>query len=938
VFAVGALSAPSAGAAPLLVVENVGQFTTPTGEAAPEARFQVRGATGGEIWLTDDGLRLTVPEAGRTAALRVRFAGAARATLEPFGPLPTRLNYFRGNDPSRWRTDVPVWSGVRYRGLYPDLDLVIDGAAGRFSWRWEATGPRALRSLARARPLVEGAATAIGRRTLGLPSLAGGAAAPRTTKAAGGGPADLLYSTFVGGGGSDQGSAVTRGADGLVYLTGSAGTGFPTTMGAFDAAPVGSSDAFVTVLDPDAAPAAQLVYSTVLGGDATDVGFALALGGNGRIYVTGSTNFSATANFPTVNAQNVIHRESSDAFVAILDRTLSGSAQLVYGTLLGGSGSDSGQALAVGSTGQVFVAGDTGDFPAGTLFPTAGTPFDAIHNGGTDAFVAILDPTAGAAGLVYSSFLGTAQGDFGRGIVLGSGGRVYVAGSTDGNTFPTAGAAYDSVANGSRDAFLSILTPIGGGATDLVYSTFLGGAGTDTANAIALDGAGRVYLTGLTADAATDWPTTAGAYDTVANGGQDAYLAILDPAVTPAASQLIYSTFLGGAGSDQGHALAVGGNGRVYLAGETNGSADFPTPNGFDTIDNLLADAFVAILNPAGQGTADLTYGTYVGGADTDSARGIAVGGDNRIYVTGTTQSAAFPSTANAFDQTHNGSQDVYLAILDGGQPVADLSVAVLDTADPVTVGGDLTYTISVTNIGPDAATGVTVTDTLPAAVTFVSAAPSASCSGTTTVTCALGSLASGASAVVTIVVRPTPGAVPSLSNTAAVSATERDPNLANNAAAPAVTTVRPLLCKGVAATIVGTAARDTLTGTSGRDVIAGLGGDDVVNAGGGNDQVCAGVGNDTVRGVAGNDRVYGEAGNDTLTGGAGRDRLEGGSGNDRLKGDGGVDTLLGGAGRDRVEGGSGNDKLSGGSGRDTCKGNAGRDSASGCESRAGVP
>ncbi|MGH8582282.1 MAG: calcium-binding protein [Gammaproteobacteria bacterium] len=135
-----------------------------------------------------------------------------------------------------------------------------------------------------------------------------------------------------------------------------------------------------------------------------------------------------------------------------------------------------------------------------------------------------------------------------------------------------------------------------------------------------------------------------------------------------------------------------------------------------------------------------------------------------------------------------------------------------------------------------------------------------------------------------------------------------------------ASTLVNPRLCKGIAATLVGTAGADTLTGTAGRDIIAGLGGNDVIRGLGDNDLVCAGPGNDTVRGGSGNDRLLGEGGRDKLQGASGRDRLEGGSG------------------RDRLEGGSGNDRLSGGSGTDRCIGGSGTDTAAGCENVSGVP
>ena len=241
---------------------------------------------------------------------------------------------------------------------------------------------------------------------------------------------------------------------------------------------------------------------------------------------------------------------------------------------------------------------------------------------------------------------------------------------------------------------------------------------------------------------------------------------------------------------------------------------------------------------------------------------------------------------------------------------LADLVLTKTDSLDPIIAGNNLTYTIKVTNNGPGVATGVIVTDTLPTGVTLVKATTSqGSCNGKTTVTCNIDTLNSGANATVTLLVTPTE--VGTLNNTASVSATNNDPNSANNIDTES-TTVTPPLCKGLIATIVGTTDSETLDGTSGPDIIVGFGGNDVINGLGGNDIICAGRGNDTVRGGEGNDLLLGEEGRDNLAGGLGRDRLEGGEGNDKLNG--------------------------GGALSDTCIGGPGTDTATACESISSIP
>lgn len=252
----------------------------------------------------------------------------------------------------------------------------------------------------------------------------------------------------------------------------------------------------------------------------------------------------------------------------------------------------------------------------------------------------------------------------------------------------------------------------------------------------------------------------------------------------------------------------------------------------------------------------------------------------------------------------------------------ADLKVTKTANTTSVPVGGTITYTIVVENLGPETATGVTMSDALPNQVDYAAATSTAgTCKkqGQKAV-CDIGSLEAGASAKVskaTITLTVKASKAGTASNTAAVKGDQADPTSANNTATAVVTIVaapKAATCRGYAATVVGTAAGETLMGTPGRDVIAALGGSDSVFALGGNDLVCAGGGNDLVKAGGGTDRVFGVGGRDRLLGGAGPDLLKGGAGGDRLKGNAGAD------------------RLRGGRGVDTCRGGAGVDSVRGCE------
>jgi uncharacterized repeat protein (TIGR01451 family) len=248
----------------------------------------------------------------------------------------------------------------------------------------------------------------------------------------------------------------------------------------------------------------------------------------------------------------------------------------------------------------------------------------------------------------------------------------------------------------------------------------------------------------------------------------------------------------------------------------------------------------------------------------------------------------------------------------------ADLRIAKSDNPDPVSVGTILTYTIQVQNLGPEAATGVTVTDQLPKGVDFVSATTTAGqCAWKgKKVSCALGTLGAptidySGPPVVTLSVIPR--LIGTISNTATVKGAQKDPVAANDKATATTLVVGPTAtCRGVPVTIAGTAGNDTLVGTGGRDVVASFAGDDTVVSLAGQDLICTGTGNDYVGAGSAADRVFGSAGSDRLLGRGGPDLLKGSAGNDVLKGNRGADRLRGGPGRDRCRGGAGTDSIRG--------------------------
>ena len=400
----------------------------------------------------------------------------------------------------------------------------------------------------------------------------------------------VVYSTFLGGRAFDSGNGIAVDERGAAYIAGFTGsTDFPTTAGAFDPTHNGGSEAFVTKLSPSGA---ALEYSSYLGagGFSFEGANGIAVDEEGSAYVTG---FAGSGDFPTTpGAYDESHNGRNDVFVTKF--TPSGSS-LAYSTFLGGTGSDTGNGIAVDREGNAYVTG----FTASADFPTSADAADSSHNGGVnDAFVSKLDATGST--LAYSTFLGGTGNDSGRGIAVDEKGKAaHVTGSTDSIDFPTTPGAYDRSYNGSGDAFAT-RTRFNGSGSALAYSTFLGGTANDAGLAIAVNENGTTaHVTGSTDSA--DFPTTRDAFDRSYNGSGDAFVTRFNPS----GSVLAHSTFLGGTGNDAGLGIAVDEKGRAaYLTGSTD-SSDYPTSaDGQDPSSNGAGDGILTklALSPANDG------------------------------------------------------------------------------------------------------------------------------------------------------------------------------------------------------------------------------------------------------------------------------------------------------------------------------------------------
>lgn len=368
----------------------------------------------------------------------------------------------------------------------------------------------------------------------------------------------IVYSTFLGGGGPDEGHGIAVDSAGNAYVTGSAGSFDFPVLGAIQGTWGGSGDAFLAKLNPSG----SLVYSTYLGGSSIDNGTGIAVDSAGNAYITGIT-FSS--NLPTVNPFQAAKGAQQDAFVAKINAA--GTAW-VYVTYLGGNAVDEGYAIATDTAGNAYVTGQTNS----TNFPLQ-SPLRSSNGGSSgpnvDAFVTKLNPVGSA--LVYSTYLGGSATDEGTAIAVDSSGNAYVAGFTGSTDFPVVNPMQLHLAS-ADDAFVTKLNPAG---SALVYSTYLGGGSEDQAYGIAIDQAGNAYVTGRTNS--SDFPLTSAIQAT--RVAFDMFVTELNAAGTAR----LFSTFVGGSGSEvqiqSGLAgIAVDARGNIHVASGTT-STDFPVVN-----------------------------------------------------------------------------------------------------------------------------------------------------------------------------------------------------------------------------------------------------------------------------------------------------------------------------------------------------------------------
>jgi hypothetical protein len=621
----------------------------------------------------------STPTGRRNAVVRLAPVGSnPHAEVEGLDLQTGRSNYFVGNDPARWRRNIPHYSRVGYRGIYPGVDLVYYGHQGQLESDYVVAAGADPSQIALR---VEGTKniklnsqgdlelkTSVGLVTLLRP---------------------VAYQDVRGERQEISANYIQRGPNLIGIQVGSYDVEQPL------------------IIDP------VLAYSTYLGGTANQFLFQVAADSTGFAYVTG---FTTSADFPTVTGSLNTTFPAGSHGMAFITKLKQDGSGLVYSTFLGGTAAISGNpsqaahAIGVDSSGNAYVAGGTNT----SDFPTV-IPYQSINRGG-GAFVSKLDPNG--QNLLYSTYLTGTGSDSPNAIAVDASGNAYVAGTTTSKDFPNTPATAIQTTNKTTGAqigtvFLTRINTLapGGGMASLVYSTYLGGTVQESALGVAVDANANAYLTGFTSSPDFPGPSATGGKP---NGFQSslkdvngaAFVARID---TGTPNALLYSTYLSGTANgfgnagDSGSAIALGPTGDAYITGISY-ATDFPLVGAIDSSSNTpFAKVVIARIDTTKSGTASLIYSTYFGGTlnmvggtghGSDLGFGIKVDPTGNIYVAGTTNSIDFPVTAGAPQSKRVGIQNAFMSQLNptgsavlfstylGGSNEAAYSIA-LDGATP---------------------------------------------------------------------------------------------------------------------------------------------------------------------------------------------------------------------------------------------------------------
>ncbi len=654
---------------PLVFEENLGQ-------APASVRYLARSPEANVFF---EATAITISLRHASAPLRLTFNRSSHPDLVGDTPQDGTSNYLIGRDPSRWHTGIPHFRQIRYRNLYPGIDVVFYGSGSQLefdfilqpganldhlSFRVDGAPSLQLREgdlvlrvdkseLRLRKPftyqVIDGKKRAVSAKYRLAKNRIGFTVGPHSDRA------PLIidpvfdYATYLGGSGPEWGYSVTTDRSGAIYVSGvTQSTNFPAPNG-LQRTFAGGGDIFITKLNPDSS---GIQYSTYIGGSGAEgdmqgyVG-GIAVDASGNVFIAGVTR---SPDFPTTatSFQPVFGTRDTcgsgptggpcgDAFILKLNPA--GTA-LVYSSFLGGANHDEAKALALDTSGNAYVTGIT----SSSDFPTTSNAFDRALQY-QDAFVSKI--SADGSQLLYSTLLGGSGYDLALAIAIDSQGRAHVGGMTESADFPVRNAL-DTILDPPWDAFVTRLNPEG---SDLELSTLLGGSGTQQVLGIALDSAGDIYVAGYTDSA--DFPIVHAFQPDYGGGGGNGFATKLKAD----GSSIVYSTFFGGQDAiSELDAVAVNDRGEAYVAG--SGGSDFPIVTSVRPYAGS-ADAVLAKLTPDGSA---VYYSTFFGGNGYDLASSVALDPSGYVLITGETSSSTLPTHWAAPQHSFGGVSDAFVA------------------------------------------------------------------------------------------------------------------------------------------------------------------------------------------------------------------------------------------------------------------------------------
>ena len=735
-------------------------FEANRGQAAGQVKFLSRGK-GYTAFLTTGGMVLTLrpsrvvassqaanqhsvtPAQAASTTLQFQLLGANKNPAVVGENLqPGRVNYFIGNDRSQWHTNLPTYAQIRYKNVYPGIDLIYYGNHQQLEYdfavapgadprkvQFQIGGANRIQVDAEGNLILKTTNGELHFKTPIVYQESNGQRVPvdggyivKDSTHVGFQVANydsskrlvidpvLVYSTYLGGSGTDQPSGIAVDSTGSVYVAGYTDSAdFPlSTIGSL---PTHTNHVFVAKLD---ATGSNLVYADYIGGNSQDYGVALVLDSANNVYVTGSTQSS---NFPLVKA---FQPQQPGPYSGFLTKVSADGSSLLYSTYLGGSTLDQPTSLAIDSLSEAVIAGYTmsQNFPVANAYQSSA----AANQGGMYGDYGFVSKfSADGSSLVYSTYLGgnsnVAQ-DCGTpclpapynavsAVTVDTNGNAYVAGTTNTYNFPVTTGAYQTTNSTPQDASIGFVTKFSS-AGNLDYSTyFYGSSGNPVGiGAIAVDGSGSAYIAGSAQSDGTFPITSTSICDPGANGFGCSYAFVTK--FDPTGATLMYSTFLGANNYANPQSIVLDANGDAYvLASASNGLLQ--TNNAIEVYTNK-SDLLLVEIDPA---ASTQLFSTYLGGAGNDSPSGLALDANGNIYVAGSTNSADFPTTSGAFQTVLGGGTDAFVMKIGAASAAAvSLSPSSLTFASLPVGTASQAQTVLLRNMGSAALSITSITAT----------------------------------------------------------------------------------------------------------------------------------------------------------------------------------------------------------------------------------